>query len=76
MKISKYVWLDGKIMPIEKANLPVHTHALHYGSSVFEGIRSYKTGKGAAIFRLEDHLKRFFFSASALRLNVRFSDKT
>lgn len=54
----KYIWLDGKIIFYKKAGVPLLTHGFHYGDSAFEGIRFYKTEKGPAIFRLDDHLKR------------------
>ncbi|MGA9853483.1 MAG: branched-chain amino acid transaminase [Gammaproteobacteria bacterium] len=58
-----YIWHNGKIKPWAEATTHVMAHALHYGSSVFEGIRSYPTSKGVAIFRLADHMKRLFNSA-------------
>ena len=56
------IWFNGKIVPWAEANVHVMSHALHYGSSVFEGIRSYETPKGPAIFRLGEHTKRFFIA--------------
>ncbi|MCE5234239.1 MAG: branched-chain amino acid transaminase [Mizugakiibacter sp.] len=58
-----WIWHNGEIKPWRDATVHVMAHALHYGSSVFEGIRSYATPKGPAIFRLTDHLKRLFHSA-------------
>ncbi len=58
-----YVWQNGKIKPWAEATVHVMAHALHYGSSVFEGIRCYATPNGPAIFRLEDHTRRLFASA-------------
>ena len=49
------IWLDGKLVPEAQATVSVLTHALHYGTSVFEGIRVYKTDRGPAIFRLHEH---------------------
>lgn len=57
------IWHNGHIKPWAEATTHVMAHALHYGSSVFEGIRSYETPKGQAIFRLTDHIKRLFASA-------------
>ena len=57
------IWHNGAIKPWAEATVHVMAHALHYGSSVFEGIRSYETSSGAAIFRLTDHLQRLFHSA-------------
>ncbi len=67
---SKYVWLDGKIIKSEEANVPILTHSLQYGSGIFEGIRSYKAERGGAIFRLDDHVKRFFNSAKIYSINL------
>lgn len=58
-----YVWQNGQIKPWAEATVHVMAHALHYGSSVFEGIRCYSTPNGPAIFRLEDHTRRLFASA-------------
>jgi branched-chain amino acid aminotransferase len=58
-----YIWHNGKIKPWAEATTHVMAHAIHYGSSVFEGIRSYEAPKGPAIFRLTEHLKRMFNSA-------------
>ena len=57
------IWHNGAIKRWHEATTHVMAHAIHYGSSVFEGIRSYQTPRGAAIFRLQDHLKRLFHSA-------------
>ncbi|MBI4127598.1 MAG: branched-chain amino acid transaminase [Parcubacteria group bacterium] len=69
---TKYIWLDGKFVPWREAKIHVVSHALHYGSSVFEGIRLYATQKGPAVFRLADHLERFFISARALGMKIPF----
>ncbi len=63
---SKYLWLDGKFIPFEDAKLHFLTSSFHYGTSVFEGIRSYSTPNGPAIFRLKDHLDRLIKSAKIL----------
>lgn len=60
---TKYIWFDGKLVDWDKAQVHVMTHALHYGTSVFEGIRAYDTPKGTCIFRLHEHIKRLFNSA-------------
>ncbi len=65
MKI-KYVWLNGKIIPYSKGNFSLLNHSMHYGSAVFEGIRAYNTKEGLAVFRLEDHIKRLFYSAKVM----------
>jgi branched-chain amino acid aminotransferase len=60
---SKFVWMDGELVPFEKATIHFLTPALHYGAAVFEGIRAYDTPKGPAIFRLRDHAERLIESA-------------
>jgi len=58
-----FIWYDGKLVPWREATTHVLTHSLHYGLSVFEGVRAYKTDAGTAIFRLQDHTNRLFNSA-------------
>jgi branched-chain amino acid aminotransferase len=65
---TQFIWFNGKLVPWEKATVHVLTHALHYGSSVFEGVRAYDTPKGVAIFRLKDHTRRLFDSAKIYRI--------
>ncbi|MBI3162134.1 MAG: branched-chain amino acid transaminase [Chloroflexi bacterium] len=60
---SKFIWSDGKLVEYEKATVHMLTAALHYGAAVFEGIRAYKTDKGAAVFRLKEHSERLIKSA-------------
>ncbi len=60
---SKFVWMNGALVPHEKAVVPFLTPALHYGTAVFEGMRAYGTPRGPAIFRLKDHIARLFSSA-------------
>ena len=62
-KYPEHIWHNGSIKPWAEATVHVMAHGLHYGSSVFEGIRSYATPDGQAIFRLTDHLKRLYASA-------------
>lgn len=69
----KYVWMNGKQVAHEDAKVHVLTHALHYGYGVFEGIRAYDTPRGSAIFRLTDHINRFFESAKILMLEIPYS---
>ena len=69
----KFIWMDGRLVKWENAKVHVMTHALHYGDAVFEGIRSYSAGKGAALFRLDEHLERLFYSAGSLHLNTKFT---
>src|SRR6202453_2966990 len=70
---TPYIWFNGKMVPWEKATVHVLSHALHYGSSVFEGVRAYKVPHGVAIFRLRDHTRRLFDSAKIHRIQIPFS---
>lgn len=65
---AKRLWMNGRMIPWEQATVHVMAHALHYGSSVFEGIRSYRTPDGPKIFRLTDHMRRFVNSAKIYRM--------
>ncbi len=67
------IWHNGEIKPWQDATVHVMAHALHYGSSVFEGIRSYQTPNGQAIFRLHDHIKRLFDSARIYDMDMPFT---
>jgi branched-chain amino acid aminotransferase len=67
------IWFNGKLMPWKDATVHVMSHALHYGSSVFEGIRAYNTHKGTCIFRLKDHIDRLFDSAKIYRMNIPYT---
>ncbi len=67
------IWYDGKMVNWRDATTHVLTHTLHYGMGVFEGVRAYKTDRGAAIFRLQDHTDRLFSSAHILQMKMPFS---
>ena len=67
------IWLDGKFVRSERATIPLLSHALHYGTGAFEGIRAYKTAHGPAVFRLLDHVERFFHSIAALGVKIPYS---
>jgi branched-chain amino acid aminotransferase len=67
------VWMDGKLVDWEDAKIHVLTHALHYGTGVFEGIRAYETSRGPAIFRLTDHIMRMFRSAHVYMIDIPFT---
>ena len=67
-----FIWQDGKLVPWREATTHVLTHSLHYGMSVFEGVRAYKTERGTAIFRLEDHTDRLFNSAHIFQMTMPF----
>ena len=72
---SKYIWFDGKLVPLNMAMVPVTTHAIHYGTSIFEGIRVYWNSKNLYVFRLKDHIKRFRNSGKFYNIILNFSDK-
>ncbi len=70
----KKIWMNGNLVNFADAKIHVFTHALHYGSGLFEGIRAYKTrNKGAAVFRLEDHTRRLFDSCKIYRMQIPFT---
>jgi branched-chain amino acid aminotransferase len=69
------IWMDGGFVAWDDANVHVLTHTLHYGLGVFEGIRCYKTEKGSAIFRLDEHVKRLFDSAHIFGIEIPFSEE-
>jgi len=73
LKTSRYIWHNGELIPWENATVHVLTHALHYGSSVFEGIRVYKTPAGPVGFRLTDHVERMYRSAKVYWLKIPFA---
>lgn len=73
IKEAKTIWFDGRLVPWKDANVHITAHALHYGSSVFEGIRAYATPDGPAIFRLGDHIERLFDSAKIHRIDIPFA---
>lgn len=70
---DKMIWHNGKVVPWGEATVHVTTHALHYGSSVFEGIRAYRKGEDTVFFRLREHNQRLFDSAKVYRINIPFT---
>ena len=70
------IWMDGELVPWREAQVHVLTHSLHYGMGVFEGVRAYKTDKGAAIFRLQEHTRRLFGSAHIMMMPVPWDQET
>ncbi len=70
---TKKIWMDGRFVDWDDANVHVLTHTLHYGLGVFEGIRCYRTEKGSAIFRLNEHVERLFDSAHIFMMKMPFS---
>lgn len=75
MKETGKIWMNGKLVPFKDAKVHVLTHALHYSTSIFEGIRCYNTPNGPAIFRLPEHIDRFFKSAKLYSMKMQFSKK-
>ena len=73
--ISELIWFDGKFVKHRNAKIPVTTHAIHYGTSVFEGIRAYWNGEKLNIFRLDEHVTRFRNSGKFYDIVLRFSNK-
>ena len=73
--ISKFIWFDGKFVKHNNAKIPVTTHAIHYGTSIFEGIRAYWNGEKLNIFRLDDHITRFRNSGKFYDIVLKFSNK-
>jgi len=69
----RWVWMNGELVEFEKATVHVLSHALHYGSGVFEGIRCYDTPDGPAVFRLPEHIRRLENSCKIYRMPLRFS---
>jgi len=75
MKERGKIWMNGKLVPFKNARVHVLTHALHYSTSIFEGIRCYDTPEGSAIFRLPEHVDRFFNSARMYSMKMPYSKK-
>lgn len=67
------IWMDGRFVPWDDANVHVLAHTLHYGLGVFEGIRCYRTSQGSAVFRLHEHIRRLFDSAHIFGIRIPFS---
>jgi len=75
MKEVGKIWMNGKLVPFKDAKVHVLTHALHYSTAVFEGIRCYKTPNGSAIFRLPEHVDRLFNSAKMYAMKMPYTKK-
>ena len=71
-KVAK-IWMDGEFVDWDDANVHILTHTLHYGCGVFEGIRAYQTSRGAAVFRLRDHIERLFNSAKIFMIDIPYT---
>lgn len=74
-KGGEFVWFDGKFVKWENAKIPIFTHALHYGTAVFEGIRGYAAKNNLYVFRLQDHMERLHRSASVYSISLPYSAK-
>lgn len=70
---SGKIWFNGKLVDWKDANIHVLSHVVHYGSSVFEGIRCYNTKKGPAVFRLQDHMQRLLNSGKIYRMDIPYT---
>ena len=75
LPLSKFVWFNGKYIPTNKAQVPITTHAIHYGTSIFEGIRAYWNDENLFVFRLNEHVKRFRRSGQFYNISLNFTDK-
>ena len=73
MSRSDLIWMNGELVAYEDAKVHVLTHALHYGTGVFEGVRAYETPRGTAIFRHADHIDRLFRSAALYHMEIPYS---
>lgn len=73
MKNRQHIWLDGRFVAFEDAKVHILTHSMQYGSGIFDGLRAYKAKEGTAVFRLKDHVKRFFNSAKIYDIDLDFS---
>ncbi len=67
------IWMNGRLVPWNEANIHIASHVVHYGSSLFEGFRVYDTPKGSAVFRLEAHTKRLFNSCKMYRMDIPYT---
>ena len=70
MQSMKNIWFNGQFVPWEEAKIHLLCHTLHYGGGAFEGIRIYSTAQGPAIFRLQKHVDRLFYSSSVLKMKI------
>lgn len=76
MAEKQYVWMDGKFVDFKEANVHILTHSLQYGSGIFEGIRTYQTRRGHEVFRLDDHVRRFFNTAKIYAMEIGYDEET
>jgi len=76
MKIAPYYWYDGNVVERDRVSVDPYAHTLHYGSGVFEGIRAYRTARGAGVFRLREHMERFARSAEVYQIDLKWDVAT
>jgi branched-chain amino acid aminotransferase len=76
LQATEKIWMNGSFVKWDDARVHILTHSLHYGTGVFEGIRCYKADSGSAVFRLQEHVDRFFDSAHILQLDMPFTRET
>jgi branched-chain amino acid aminotransferase len=69
------VWMNGKLVPWKEANIPIASHVIHYGTSLFEGFRAYHTPKGSVIFQLQAHTQRLYNSCKMYRMDIPYSQE-
>ena len=69
------IWIDGNMVDWKDANIHVLSHVVHYGTSVFEGIRAYKNENGVAVFRLKEHVQRLFDSAKIYKIDIPYTQE-
>ena len=73
LKEEKYIWMNGELVEWKNAKIHILSHVIHYGASFFEGIRCYKTARGTAVFRLQEHLQRLINSAKIYRTDTPYT---
>ncbi len=72
-KNADFIWFDGEFKPWDSVTVPITTHAIHYGTSVFEGIRGYSNDENLFVFKLKEHMERLIQSAEVYSINSRFT---
>src|SRR3954464_3148784 len=70
---TEKIWMNGELIPWERAQVHILTHSLHYGTGVFEGIRAYETERGPAVFRLTEHIVRLFAPAKCMMIEIPYT---
>ena len=74
LPLCRLVWIDGSYVPLEQATIPITTHAMHYGTTIFEGVRAYWNGEDLNVFRLDDHIRRFRRSGGFYGISLNHTD--